>query len=132
MKTMVPLPGSGTFLFEVKITDQELNVVTAIWQVTIDADMFVFIEDGYTGTKVGTINQPLEDIDDWYLGDRSDATYLNKIIVLRSGNYNLIGDPGASGNIRLDADTKTGSIIACPGEMPVVDCSTATSILAEY
>ncbi|VAW38044.1 hypothetical protein MNBD_GAMMA01-2170 [hydrothermal vent metagenome] len=118
-------PNSGTFLFEVKVTDQELNVVNATWQVTIDASMFVFIEDGYTGTKVGTINQPLEDIADWYLGDRNDATYLNKIIVLRNGNYNLIGDSSANGNVRLDADTKTGSIIAYPSEIPIVDCSTA-------
>ncbi len=118
-------PNSGTFLFEVRITDQDLNTINATWQVSVDATMFVFIEDGYTGTKVGTIDQPLENIADWYLGDENDATYLNKIIVLRNGNYDLIGDPSSNGNVRLKTSTKTGSIIAYPDEIPIVDCSTA-------
>jgi len=84
--------------------------VNALWQVTIDADKFVFIEDGYTGAKVGTIDQPLEDIADWYLGDRDDATYLNKIIVLRGGNYDLTGDSNNNGNITIRANTAINNV----------------------
>ncbi|MDH5407603.1 MAG: hypothetical protein OEY00_03230, partial [Gammaproteobacteria bacterium] len=113
------------YTFEVKITDQELNTVTASWQVVIDASKFLFIQDGYAGTKVGTIDQPLEDIADWYKGDRTDTTYHNRIVVFRGGNYNLIGDPRNGNNIRLDTATKTASLIGYPGETPIIDCSKA-------
>ena len=118
-------PASGTHNFEVKITDQDLNTVTAIWQVTIDANQFVFIEDGYTGIKLGSIDQPLEDFSDWYKGDRADATYHNKIVVFRGGQYNLIGGTATNGNVRLDAASKTASLIGYPGETPIIDCSKA-------
>ncbi|MDO5972349.1 T9SS type A sorting domain-containing protein [Flavivirga aquimarina] len=118
-------PNSGVYHFEIKITDQEYNTVTAEWDVTIDDSKFVFIQDGYTGTKVGTISQPLEDIEDWYKNDRNDATYHNKIIVFRAGNYLVKGDSSANDNLRLDANTKTPSLIGYPDEIPVLDCSSA-------
>ena len=118
-------PTSGSFDFTVRITDQELNTVDATWTVTVDADQFVFIQDGWTGDKVGTVDKPLEDISDWYKGDRADASYHNKIIVFRGGNYKLEGSPVNNGNIRLDAASKTPSLIAYPGETPVIDSSTS-------
>ncbi|MDH5446505.1 MAG: hypothetical protein OEY52_13200 [Gammaproteobacteria bacterium] len=118
-------PDTGTYTFEVKITDQELKSVTATWEVTVDAAQFVFIQDGYIGTKTGTIDQPLEDIEDWYKGDRADTTFHNKIIVFREGSYSLIGGVATNGNVRLDTVSKTRSFISYPGEKPVIDCSKA-------
>lgn len=121
-------PESGSFQFLVKITDQDSNEVTAEWHVTIDADRFLFIQDGYNGEKIGTLQNPLEDLADWYKGDRSDASYLNKIVILREGNYKLTGGSATNGNVRLDSASKTASFIAFPDELPVVDCSSAKII----
>ncbi len=118
-------PASGSYTFEVKVTDQELNSVSTLWQVSVDATMFVFIQDGYTGNKVGTINAPLEDIADWYKGNQNDATYHDKIVVFRGGKYNLVGDAVNNNNLRLLATTKSASLIAYPDETPIVDCAIA-------
>lgn len=118
-------PTNGTHRFKVKITDQELNSVEAEWRVTVDASQFVFIQDGNSGVKTGTINQPLEDLAEWYKGSPSDNTYANKILVLREGNYNLIGSSVDDGNVEINTGVKTPSIIGYPGETPRVNCSKA-------
>jgi hypothetical protein len=121
----VPSASSGTESFVVRITDQELNTVEATWNVTIDANQFVFVQDGWAGTRDGTIDAPLESFADWYKGDRADDTYHNKIIVFRGGHYTAYGASATNGNVRLDAATKTPSLIGYPGETPVIDCSGA-------
>lgn len=119
-------PASGSFKFKVRIIDQDQNTITATWNVTVDDSQFVFIQDGYAGTQSGTITEPLESIADWYQGDVNDNTYHNKIIVLRGGNYTLTGDAAnADGNCRLEAATKTPSIIGYPSETPIVDCASS-------
>lgn len=121
-----PTESTGTVEFTVRVTDQELNTINLSWTVNIDASMFVFVQDGWSGPKNGTINEPLEDVVDWYKGDLDDKTYHNKIIVFRGGDYELIGDlNNANGNVRLNADSKTPSIIGFPGETPIFDCSRA-------
>lgn len=119
---------AGVYNFTVKVTDQDLNTVTASWEVTVDANQFVFIQDGWQGAKVGTINQPLEDIADWYRNSPIDNTYHNKIVVLRGGSYKLLGGPSTNNNVRLEESTKTPSIIAFPGELPIVDSSQSKMI----
>ena len=114
---------SGSFTVHVKITDQELNTVTAIWTISIDSDKFLFIQDGAQLGGTGTIDNPLEDISDWYKGDENDDTYHNRIIVLRGGHYSLFGDPDRNNNIRLNESSKTPSIIGFPGEKAIVDCA---------
>jgi len=56
-----PTASSGSHTFEILVTDCDGTEFTATWSVTIDASKFIFIQDGYVGTKVGTITQPLED-----------------------------------------------------------------------
>ena len=118
-------PESGSFAFKVQVTDQELNVLVIEWQVAVSAEPFVFIQDGWDGTRVGSLAEPLEDIADWFKGDVNDATFHNKIIVFRAGAYKLQGDQRNKLNVRLLNKTKTPSFIAYPGEKPVVDCSSA-------
>jgi len=118
-------PGSGTFTFRVRITDQELNNVDASWQVTVNDSQFVFIQDGHTGPKNGTFQEPLEDVVDWYKNNRTDNTYLNKIVVFRRGDYTLVGSPENNNNIVLTASAKTPSLIGFPGETPVINASQA-------
>ena len=118
-------PSSGTHTFKVRITDQELNTIDATWQTTVDANKFIFIQDGWAGEKTGTIDKPLEDLSDWYKGDQNDDTYHNKIVVIRGGAYTMIGSSASNNNVRLDASSKTQSIIGFPDETPVVNCSNA-------
>lgn len=114
---------SGTHNFAIKVTDQELNTVDVNWTATVDDSKFTFIQDGYTGTKEGTIEQPLEDVTDWYKDDKNDTSYANQIIVFRDGNYTLVGPTSENGNIEINSGTKTPSLISFPDETPVIDCS---------
>lgn len=116
-------PATGEFDFKVRITDQELSTIEANWKVTVDASQFVFIQDGYTGTKTGTISQPLESFSDWYKGSSEDSTYHNKIAVFREGNYTMLGATGDNNNVRLKSNSKTPSLIGYPGETPIFDAS---------
>lgn len=116
---------SGKKSFRIRVSDKVGNTVDLTWSVTIDNSKFVFIKDGYTGEKKGTIQQPLEDIRDWYKDNRRDKKYHNKIIVFRQGNYQLIGGDDTNGNVRLDSHSKTPSLIGFPGETPVIDASKA-------
>ncbi|WP_218352574.1 hypothetical protein [Alteromonas lipotrueiana] len=109
--------------FRVRVKDKVGNNTDIRWSVKVDNSKFLFIQDGYEGRKLGTIDQPLEDIEDWYQNDRDNSDYHNKIVVFRGGEYSLIGDDGANNNIALDADTKTPSLIGFPGEQAVIDSS---------
>jgi hypothetical protein len=121
----LPTTSTGEESFTIKITDQELNSITATWSVTIDANQFIFIDDDSSGAKIGTIDQPLGSWADWYKGDASDNTYANKIIVFRGGNYSVVGDPAHNGNVEINTGVKSPSIIGYPGELAILDCSTA-------
>lgn len=124
--TWKPSPGDATEQsFRVRVADKAGNNIDITWTVTIDNNKFVFIEDNYVGDKKGTIDAPLEDISDWYLNDRRNKKYHNKIIVFRGGSYLLYGSEKTNGNVRLDANTKTPSLIGYPGEKAVINASQA-------
>lgn len=116
---------SGSQTFELLVTDQELNTLTVKWNVQVTPDKFTFIQDAYSGDKRGTLEQPLEDISDWYKHDELDATFADQILVFRSGNYTLVGDPDRNNNVRLNTGIKTRSFINYPDEEPVIDSSQA-------
>jgi hypothetical protein len=123
--TWTPTESNGTESFTIRVTDQELNTLEISWSVTVDSDQFVFIQDGYSGPKVGTISQPLESFADWYKADLSDATYKNKIVVFRGGKYSAYGSVASNGNVKFDSTAKTPSLIGFPDETPIIDCSLA-------
>lgn len=119
------LSSGQTYSYTIRVTDQGGASVDISRSFTVDDTKFIFIQDGYVGTKVGTITQPLEDIPDWWGASVSNATYHNKIIVFRSGQYTTTLNPAEnSGNMRLQASTKTNQVIAYPNETPVWDMST--------
>lgn len=121
--TWSPAMSSGVAEFKVKVTDQELNVVEAIWRVNVDPSMFIFIKAGASGNKSGTITEPLSSFDDWYKASQTDATYRNKIAVFRGGRYQVMGAEADNYNVRLTEGAKTPSLIGFPGEAPIFDCS---------
>ncbi|MDO5974030.1 hypothetical protein [Flavivirga jejuensis] len=116
---------SGSHNIVIRVTDQEMNTVDISWTATVDDSKFTFIQEGYTGTKVGTIDQPLGTWNDWYKNDADDTSYANQILVFRGGNYTLTGDASQNGNVEINSGTKTPSIIAYPDEIPIIDCNTA-------
>lgn len=120
-----PADASGSHTFRVRVSDKAGNNTDINWTTTVDNSKFVFIKDGFSGDKKGTILEPLEDINDWYRGDRNDKKYHNKIIVFRGGEYALIGGEDTNGNVRLDTRSKTPSLIGFPGETAVIDASRA-------
>lgn len=111
--------------FRVRVKDKVGNNTDLTWSVKVDNSKFLFIQDGYEGSKVGSISQPLENIADWYKDDRANADYHNRIVVFREGEYKLIGGENTRFNVRLDANTKTPSLIGFPGEKAVIDASKA-------
>ncbi|MEJ2612154.1 MAG: hypothetical protein P8179_19310 [Candidatus Thiodiazotropha sp.] len=123
--TWIPTASSGKVTFTIRVTDQELNTIDLSWSTTIDASQFLFIQDGWTGAKKGTISEPLEDVSDWYLDSDSDSTYANKIIVFRDGLYKLQGDPSKNNNVSINSGIKTPSLIGYPNEVPRIDCSSS-------
>jgi len=120
-----PAKASGTHNFTVRVTDQDGSTIDITWSAVVDDTKFTFIEDGWGGTKTGTITAPLEDYDDYYKDDASDSTYANQIIVFRGGNYALTGDTGQNGNVEMNTGTKSITHIGYPDESPVINCSTA-------
>ena len=124
---------SGTKTFTVRVTDQELNTVDLTWTTTIDANQFVFVDASAASTGSGTITSPLKTFADWYRGsvDATDATYHNKIVVFRSGNYTATGSAANGGNVRLESAYKTPSLIGYPNELVNIDCSSAVFFVAD-
>jgi len=122
---VVNCPGltSGTHSFVVRVTAQDGNYIDVEWSAVVDDSKFTFIEDGYSGTKTGTITQPLESWADWYQGDNNDSTYANQVIVFRGGDYTAVGDLGDNYNCEINTGIKTPSLIGYPNETPVVDMS---------
>jgi len=128
-------PGAtGSYPVTVRVTgadnvnyvDVQFTVQSNISNSAIVDAQFVFVQDGYAGTKVGTISQPLATIPDWWGASISDSAYHNKIVVCRGGNYTATMPPAENnGNMRLQASTKTCQIIGFPGETVIWDMSTA-------
>ncbi len=124
--TWTPLTNSHQeYTFKVRVIDQFLDTVELVWQVSVDPNQFVFIQDGWRGERIGTISEPLAEFSDWYKGDRNNSDFHNKIVVFREGHYDLLGDANANNNVRLDAKTKTPSLIGYPDENAVLNASRA-------
>jgi hypothetical protein len=125
---------TGSYPVTVRVTsadginyiDVQFTVQSDIGNAAIVDAQFVFVQDGYAGTKVGTISQPLAGFTDWWGASVSDAAYHNKIIVWRAGEYAIVPNPAENnGNLRLQASTKTCQHIGFPGEEPIWDMTAA-------
>ena len=125
----VAISGPGPHAFAVKVTDQGGATIDVTWSTTVDDSKFTFVQDSVgTSSGTGAIDDPLEDIADWYKNDEHDSSYHNQIVVFRDGLYLLDGDDSRNNNVRLNSQAKTPSLIAFPGEIPVVDSSQAKVI----
>jgi hypothetical protein len=113
----------------VKVTDKEGNTDTESYTLTVtdSIDRFLFIQDGYSGTKSGTISQPYEDISE--IWDTVDDT--DKILILRSGTYHIphaadASNRGGCQRVPIGVDDPI-AIIGYPGETATIDHERAES-----
>ena len=119
-------PASGTYSFEVTVTDQERNTAVATWTVEVDASAFIFLDGdrGDDATGDGTLAQPFRTFSGWYRDDANDNTHREKILVIRESQspYALSGDPtNTNNNCRIRSDRKPIVWINYPDERPVID-----------
>ena len=120
------LTHGNSYSYTVRVTDSGGATVDIPQSFTIDDSMFVFIQAGYAGTKVGTISQPLENFVDWWKDSATDNTYHNKISVWRGGVYSPTGNSAANpANVEFERLYKTPSLIGFPDENPIFDCVNA-------
>jgi hypothetical protein len=109
---------------EVKVTDASSNTDTESYTVTVtnSTDRFLFVQDGYSGTKSGSISQPYENLSE--IWDTVDDT--NKIVYFRSGTYTIphAGDASDRNNCsRVPVENSSDPIafIGYPGETATID-----------
>ena len=113
-----------TISFAVRATDQEGKTVVARWSVTVDASKFLFLAPNGKPENPGTIDQPMRDVADWYLGDSKDDSFADRLVYFRAGNYQPIGQAGNE-NLRMEAGKKPMTFMAFPDEQAVLDASRA-------
>jgi len=107
---------------EVQVTDASAATDTESYTVTVSdsTDRFLFIQDGYSGTKSGSITQPYEDLSEiWDI-----VTDTDKIIYFRTGTYHVphIIESERNGVYRVDVGS--GDPVAFsgyPGETATID-----------
>jgi hypothetical protein len=112
-------PGtSGPQTVEVRVTDQEMNSVTARFTLTATTEGFVFIDPKVASNGDGTINSPLRDF--WLIHGDGDPTY-NKyagyIAYLRDGTHRVAN---AGGWFPMSANSPM-VVLGYPGEAPVIN-----------
>ncbi|MEM7604008.1 MAG: hypothetical protein AAF411_01525, partial [Myxococcota bacterium] len=120
-----PPEGSDGDVFDVavRVTDQEGNALIVEWRIEVDRTRFVFVAPaGSPGD--GTREAPLVGFEALY-GSAGDTRFAGRIAVFRGGDYTLVGDPEASGNVRLSGGTSPTAWLAFPDETPVFDCRRA-------
>jgi hypothetical protein len=112
-------PGtSGPQTVEVRVTDQEMNSVTARFTLTATTEGFVFIDPKVASNGDGTINSPLRDF--WLIHGDGDATYkkyAGYIAYLRDGTHRVAN---TGGWFPMSANSPM-VVLGYPGEAPVIN-----------
>jgi hypothetical protein len=113
-----PPGSSGPQTVEVRVTDQEMNSVTARFTLTATTEGFVFIDPKVASNGDGTINSPLRDF--WLIHGDGDADY-NKyagyIAYLRDGTHRVAN---TGGWFPMSANSPM-VVLGYPGEAPVIN-----------
>jgi hypothetical protein len=119
-------PVAGTYTVAGRVTDQDGNVVTFQWSVTITTAKAIFI-DAVNGNNSnnGSINAPFLNNQGWHLGTIATTTYAGYHVYYRGGNHQLAGMASNSNNIRIDGFSQhPAAFVRYPGETVNIDCST--------
>jgi len=78
-----PNPQTSAESIRLTVTDSENHTATSTWSIAVTTNGFIFVDDSYTGTEVGTPSQPYNSIQDILnlTGRESDIVYF------RAGSY---------------------------------------------
>lgn len=126
-----PVTAGSPHAVNLRVTDQDNNVATVSWTVTVTTSGFKFI-DAINGKSVanggtGTIDNPWRSIRDMYEGSdyaaKYKGSYANQFVYFRSGTYVPDGFIEDSGRMALVNNLKPQVWLAYPGEKPVIDLS---------
>ena len=117
-------PASGTYDFVVRVIDQDKNVVTLRWSVTVDATAFMFVSTtGNDSTGDGSIGSPFLTLSKLWDTTQAGSTYQHKIACVRGGSYTLIPASWTTGSLQFYQDKKPAGIVAYDGESVTLDCA---------
>jgi len=121
--TWTPTAGQTGCTIEALVTDASAATDTESYTVTVtdSTDRFLFVQDGYSGTKNGSISQPYEDISEIW----DTVTDTNKILYFRTGTYYIphIAENNRNGCYRVWVENATDPVgfLGYPGETATID-----------
>jgi hypothetical protein len=118
-------PASSTpYPVTVSIRDQSGTTSSVTWTISVTTQGFRFIDASAASGGDGSLGKPWRSINDWYLGNKNDATYRGQFLYFRNGTYPVSAAP-MEDNIRLAiiGDAKPLVWMAYPGESPTIDLS---------
>lgn len=106
---------------QVRITDQDLNVVVADWTVTTSSSTadFIFVDSAAADNSgSGAIGSPLKNTRGWYKDNQADTTFSGRIVYYRGGTHTWYLDPASNvpGNGILQDTNKPLVHLGYPGE----------------
>ncbi len=121
-------PSEGSESITVKVTDAVGTSDFVTWPITVTENGFIFMDkvdgktvaSGGTGTKLN----PFKDMNDWYLGDKTDDTYAGYFLYWHTGAYSTFGGglPQEDGKrLAFTVYRKPLVWLAYPGDSPAID-----------
>lgn len=121
----------------VSVRDSENTTVTRSWTITVTTSGFYFL-DAVNGKTVseggtGTLSNPWKVMGDWYLNDKTDATYVGAFLYYRNGTYYT-----KSSGVTLESGYRMPVLssakpivwLGYPGETPVIDVTGSYILMA--
>lgn len=112
-------PPAGSYTVVVHTIDQEQNVITRRWSLSVGTAGFIFIDsasgvDANRGTTGGTLAAPFATFDYAWVDAATDTTFSNYTVLLRAGTYSSAFSPAIGRN--NTTDNKPSAILPYPGE----------------
>lgn len=128
-------PTVGNHSFHIKVHFQDgyapLDVQWTL-EVTTAGTIFIDAVSGNDSTGDGTIGNPFQTIESWWLGDEQDATYREYQVCYRGGTHNVAADNTLTGitggNWQLNGTDKPLVHYGYQGENVIFDMSDTTIV----
>lgn len=125
-----PVTTGSPHSVSVRVTDALGATATVTWPVTVTTVGFIFIDANAGAGGSGTIGNPFNSIDDWYI-TKTNQNYAGYTLYWRGGTYYTASAPIEDGwRMAMVSNWKPSVWLAYPGETPVIDVT--SSHIAPY
>ncbi len=118
-----PIESVTPYDVTLRVEDQEGNVQTVSWTVTVTSTGFIFV-DSVNGddNNDGSFDTPYRTLNGWYKNDKFDMTHENDFVYYMDGTYRTRDVP-IEDNIRMACVSHNKPVVhmAYPGHVPVID-----------